>query len=317
MAIADRLTIAVCQMGPVERGVPKRDTVARLTALLEIAAARGARFCVFPEIALTTFFPRWVIDDQAELDACFEDAMPNSDVQPLFERARALGIAFALGYGERAPVGPDDDDPRHYNTMALVDEQARVTGTYRKVHVPGTIEPVAGLPVQHLEKRYFRFGDKGFPVWPLLGTRIGLAICNDRRWSETWRVLGLRGAEVVGLGFNTPVQLADYPEMNHLRGFHHLVGMQAGAYENGLWIAAAAKAGVEGGMAMLGVSAIIAPSGEVLAMTASQGDEVITHDADLALARRYKTFFDFAANRQPAAYGPITGPEPGGPGADS
>ncbi|MEQ9256319.1 MAG: nitrilase-related carbon-nitrogen hydrolase, partial [Alphaproteobacteria bacterium] len=166
MAAADRLVIAVCQMGPVERGTPKRDTVARLVSLLETAAARGARFCVFPEIALTTFFPRWVINDPAELDACFESDMPNPDVQPLFERARALGTAFALGYGERADHSQPGDDPRHYNTMALVDDQARVTGTYRKVHVPGTIEPVAGLPVQHMEKRYFRFGDKGFPVWP-------------------------------------------------------------------------------------------------------------------------------------------------------
>ena len=50
---------------------------------------------------------------------------------------------------------------------------------------------------QHLEKRYFEPGDLGFTVWRELGGIFGMAICNDRRWPETYRVMGLQGVEMV------------------------------------------------------------------------------------------------------------------------
>ena len=59
-------------------------------------------------------------------------------------------------------------------------------------------------PFQHLEKRYFEPGDLGFPVWRTFGGIIGMCICNDRRWPETYRVMGLQGVEMVVLGYNTP-----------------------------------------------------------------------------------------------------------------
>jgi N-carbamoyl-D-amino-acid hydrolase len=53
------LTLAACQTGPVQRSASRRETVGRLIHLLERAAALGAELAVFPEMALTTFFPRW------------------------------------------------------------------------------------------------------------------------------------------------------------------------------------------------------------------------------------------------------------------
>ena len=67
-------------------------------ALLREAHAAGARFVVFPELALTTFFPRWWMIDQAEIDAYFEHAMPGPETRPLFDLARDLGVGFYLGY---------------------------------------------------------------------------------------------------------------------------------------------------------------------------------------------------------------------------
>jgi hypothetical protein len=99
--------------------------------------------------------------------------------------------------------------------------------------------------------------------------------------------------------------------MNHLRTFHHLVCMQAGAYQNGTWIVAAAKAGREDGVDMMGQSCVIAPSGEVVALSSTLGDELVCHDADLDLAAVYKRFFDFPNNRRPACYRAIAA-EPGG-----
>ena len=197
--MARSLTLAVCQTGPVQRAASRAHTVARLVALLERAARAGADLAVFPELALTTFFPRWVVK-AAELDGFYEAEMPGPDTQPLYDAARRLGIGFALGFAERVVV---DGEVRSFNSMDLVGPDGERVGRYRKMHVPGSTEPEAGTTV-HLERRYFEPGDLGFPVFDYRGTRVGLALCNDRRWPETYRMLCLAGAEVVLIGYNTP-----------------------------------------------------------------------------------------------------------------
>ena len=85
------IRIAAAQMGPTQKADRRAGTLARMMALLERAASRGATLAVFPELAFTTFFPRWLIDGEA-LDAYFERAMPNPEVRPLFGPGR-LGTA--------------------------------------------------------------------------------------------------------------------------------------------------------------------------------------------------------------------------------
>jgi N-carbamoyl-D-amino-acid hydrolase len=293
------LPLAVGQLGPIGRDEGRKEVVARLIVLLQRAKERGAALVVFPEMALTTFFPRWHITDESELDGFFEHEMPNGTTRPLFEAAAGLGIGFYLGYCELIESG---NRKRRFNSSILVDRRGGIIGKYRKVHVPGSAMNDPELPFQHLEPLYFESGDLGFPVWDCFETRIGMCICNDRRWPETYRVMALQGAEVVLLGYNTPAQLPDWPEQNELRAFHHLVCMQAAAYQNGIWIAAAGKAGLEEGVEMLAHSCIIAPSGQIVALAQGRGDELIFFECDLELSQRYKRFFDFARNRKPEDY---------------
>ena len=168
--------------------------------------------------------------------------------------------------------------------------------------------------MQHLEKRYFEVGDLGFPVMrvPLGGMPVnaGLLICNDRRWPEAWRVLGLQSVELVMLGYNTPSLNQDARgfEAPHLRVFHSHLTIQAGAYQNATYAVATAKAGVEDGCELFGHSIIVNPQGEILAQATSWGDELITADCDLdrcTLGRT--TIFAFDRHRRPEAYGRITG----------
>ncbi|RVA85262.1 N-carbamoyl-D-amino-acid hydrolase, partial [Mesorhizobium sp. M7A.F.Ca.CA.004.01.1.1] len=186
------LTIAVAQTGPIQRSATRSETVDRLIHLLEQAASAGAEIAVFPEMALTTFFPRWRIDDQAEIDAFFERAMPGPETRCLYDAAARLKIGFALGYCE---IAREDGRTRCFNTMDLVGPDGRFIGRYRKMHVPGSSEPEEGITT-HLERRYFEPGNLGFPVFDYRGVRVGMAICNDRRWPETYRMLCLNGAEV-------------------------------------------------------------------------------------------------------------------------
>ncbi|MDQ0474365.1 nitrilase-related carbon-nitrogen hydrolase [Labrys wisconsinensis] len=295
------LTLAVCQTGPVQRSATRAETVGRLVHLLERAAAAGAELAVFPEMALTTFFPRWTLDE-SEIEGFYEERVPGPQTQPLFDAARRLRLGFALGYSE---IADEDGRKRRFNTMDLVDADGSLVGRYRKIHLPGSEASEAGTTV-HLERRYFEPGNLGFPVFAYRGARIGLALCNDRRWPETYRMLCLNGAEVVLIGYNTPAVLAEAPTLDHLRMFHNHLPMQAGAYQNTVWVAAAAKAGVEEGQALIGGSCIIAPTGEIAALAVSVDDEVIVHRADLGLidtCRRVN--FDFARYRRPSEYGLI------------
>jgi predicted amidohydrolase len=297
------LTLAACQTGPIQRSASRAETVSRLVHLLEHAAAAGAELAVFPEMALTTFFPRWALEDQCEIDEFYEAQMPGPGTQPLFDAARRLKVGFALGFAELAE---DRGRQRRFNSMVLVGDDGVPIGRYRKMHIPGSEDAQAGFTT-HLERRYFEPGNLGFPVLNYRGARIGLSLCNDRRWPETYRMLCLGGAQIALIGYNTPVVLDEAPTLAHLRMFHNHLPMQAGAYQNTLWIAAAAKAGLEDGQSLIGGSCIIAPTGEIAALARSVEDEVVVHRADLDLIRVcQRVNFDFARYRRPEEYGLIT-----------
>lgn len=301
-----RLTIAAAQLGPIQYDEPRSSAVARLVALLHRSADQGAEFIVFPELAFTTFFPRWWVEDAAELeDRFFETELPSPETQPLFDAAVERGVGFTIGYAE---LTVDEAGRRRpFNTSVLVAPDGTIVGKYRKIHLPGHADHKPDAPFQHLEKRYFEVGDLGFPVYCYDETRIGMLICNDRRWPEAFRVLGLQGAEIVALGFNTPSENLHYPEPPHQRVHQHLIMAQAMANMNAIWLIQTAKAGVEDGFRMFGQSVIVAPTGEIVARTATEDDEVIVHDVDLDLAADLRrTMFNLAAHRRPEHYQLIT-----------
>lgn len=288
-------------MGPIQRDHDRAEVVERLLVLLRRGVDANCDLVVFPELALTTFFPRWWSADIAEFDHFFETEMPGPKTQPLFDEAARLGVGFHLGYAELTPDG------HRYNTAILVERDGRVVGHYRKVHLPGHEDHEPWRAFQHLERYYFEPGDS-FKVFAGFGGVMGMAICNDRRWSETYRVLGLQGCELALIGYNTPVHYPPDPSQDALAGFHNHLVMQAGAYQNGMWVVGVAKAGDEEGCQLLGESSIIAPSGEIRATCVTDGDELVVAEADLDLCANYKdTLFDFARYRRPEVYEPITG----------
>jgi predicted amidohydrolase len=297
------VTVAAAQLGPIQKAETREQVVVRMLALMDEAKAKGADLIVYPELALTTFFPRWYHEDRAEADAWFEAAMPNPAVQPLFDRARAHGMGMSFGYAELTPEG------QHFNSSILVDKSGAIVGKYRKIHLPGHVEYDPTRAHQHLEKRYFEPGDLGFPVWRTMGGLMGMCICNDRRWPETYRVMGLQGVEMIVLGFNTPsVNGHKAKEGMAQRLFHHRLSVQAGAYQNSTWVVAVAKAGSEDGHHLMGGTLIVNPDGEIVAELEGEADGIIVHPCDLDDTRFGKeTIFDFKMHRRVEHYGPITG----------
>jgi Asp/Glu/hydantoin racemase len=176
--------------------------------------------------------------------------------------------------------------------------------------------------VNQLEKRYFKPGDLGFEAFRVpdlaQGTEpiMGMMICNDRRWAEAWRVLGLQGVEVVLCGYNTAGfaphlwgadTKQDPAKAEETALFHHKLVMQANSYMNATFSVCAARAGMDDGkFSLIGGSCIIGPEGDILAEAKSKDDEVVFAECDLEACKQGKTrTFDFDRHRRTEHYGRI------------
>jgi predicted amidohydrolase len=295
------ITIGAAQLGPIQKDHTRQQVVARLIDLLRKAHSAGCDVVVFPELALTTFFPRWFVDNISETDHYYETEMPSPITAPLFEEAKKLGIGFCLGYAELTSKG------ERFNTQILVEKDGSVVAKYRKVHIPGHEENEPDRAFQHAERYYFTPSNEGFGVWKAFGARVGMMICNDRRWPESYRVMGLQGVELILCGYNTPIHYIPDPSQDILQGFHNALVMQSGAYQNGTWVVGVAKAGVEEGVDSLGQSMIVAPSGQIVAQALTTDDELLVARCDMDWCHKYtKTLFDFDRYRRPEVYTRIT-----------
>ena len=143
------IVVGGAQMGPIQKSETRFSVVERMLELISLAKGESCDLVVFPELCLTTFFPRWYTENQAEVDSWFEEQMPNDATRPLFVAAQKAKIAISFGYAELTPEG------RRFNTSILTDREGNIIGKYRKVHLPGHTEYDNNRAFQHLEKRYF------------------------------------------------------------------------------------------------------------------------------------------------------------------
>jgi len=256
--------------------------------LLEQAITEQVELIAYPEMALTTYFPKRIREDY---DQFFEDEVPPKALEPLLRRAREKGVAVHVGFCEKA-------NGHYFNTALLTDEAGTLVGTYRKIHLPGRPSPDGFAQVY--EVRYFETGDTGYRVFSTRKARVGIAICQDRRYPESYRCLGLQGADIVLIGYNTPLSPLALDQ-------NELV-LRAGAYENSMFVVGIAKAGVEDGLELIGGSCIVGPLGQVLAKAATTGDELIAARIDLDWMTPARKRWDFFSRRHPQYYGQITEP---------
>jgi predicted amidohydrolase len=285
IAMTRPTTVAAAQLGPYAES--KEAVVKRMTALMEAAAGAGVEILTYPELALSPYFAKDLVEDWEQW---FEAAMPSPLTAPLFEVAKAAGITFILPYAEK-------ENGHYYNSLAVVLPSGEIAGKYRKMHIPGFAEPQPGRQVG-LEKRYFADGDLGFPVYQAPGAKIGTLICYDRRFPEAYRSYQLGGAEVVFVAYNTGStgRPLDFMTMQS-----ELV-MRANAYQHGLWVVASGKAGIEDSVPYIGGSCIISPDGEIFAKAKTVGDELVTATIDLDLAAEREQTMRMCANRRPEMY---------------
>ncbi len=264
MTQSSRTVIACVQMEPIVGS--KQANVDKSVRLIEEAAGRGATLVVLPELANSGY----VFETREE---AFEASEPVPG-GPTCERWAAVAATHRLhvvaGICER-------DGHRLYNSAVVIGPQGYV-GTFRKVHLWGN------------ENLFFEPGNLGFPVFATPIGRIGVGICYDGWFPETYRLCALQGADIVCV----PTNWVPIPGQDKGREAMANILCMAAAHSNSIFIAAADRVGVERGQPFEGQSVIVSYTGWPVAGPASRDkEEIILAEVDLGEARRMRNWNAF------------------------
>jgi len=260
------------------------ENIAAVSALVEEAAGKGAQIVLPPELFSGPYFCR------EEDEALFALARPLSEhpsVAAMQTLAKKLKVAIPTSFFER-------DGHHYYNTLAMIDADGEILGTYRKSHIPDG--------PGYEEKYYFRPGNDGFKVWDVFGTRIGVGICWDQWYPETARVMALMGAEV--LFYPTAIGSEPYdPDLDTSRMWRR--AMVGHAVSNCMPVVAANRIGTEGGQRFYGHSFIADEWGDLVTELGAEEAGLLVTGLDLTAAARHRAGMGFFRDRRPQLYGRI------------
>lgn len=260
------------------------ENIAAVSALVEQAAATGAKVILPPELFSGPYFCR------EEDEALFALARPTAEhpsVRAMQALAAKLKVAIPTSFFER-------EGPHYYNSMAMIGPDGAIIGTYRKSHIPDG--------PGYEEKYYFRPGNDGFKVWDLFGHKLGVGICWDQWYPECARVMALMGAEL--LLFPTAIGSEPYDtELDTSRMWRR--AMVGHAVSNCMPVLAANRIGTEGDQRFYGHSFICDEWGDLVADYGAEQTGVLTATLDLARAAKHRAGMGFFRDRRPQLYGRI------------
>ncbi|MBC2668439.1 N-carbamoylputrescine amidase [Novosphingobium piscinae] len=274
------LTVAALQL-PLSSS-DEATNIAAVSALIEQAAAEGAQVVLPPELFSGPYFCR---EEDEGLFALARPTAEHPSVRAMQALAARLRVAIPTSFFER-------DGHHYYNTLAMIDADGTILGTYRKSHIPDG--------PGYEEKFYFRPGNDGFKVWDVFGTRIGVGICWDQWFPECARVMALHGAEV--LFYPTAIGSEPYDEgLDTSRMWRR--AMQGHAVSNCMPVVAANRIGTEGDQRFYGHSFIADEWGDLVAAFGAGESGVLVARLDLARAARHRAGMGFFRDRRPELYG--------------
>jgi len=253
-----------CALGDVDANLQKiRDFSAR-------AKEQGAELIVFPE-ASDTGYSMAVIRNHAT--AWSEGAVPT-----LREMAKEFSLTIVSGLSERA-------DEIIYNSQIFIDPRGEIVASYRKTHL--------FVLAPNDESTCYTPGDKFVSV-AANGFRFGLSICYDLRFPEVSRALALEhDANVLLISSAWPL-----PRVEHLRAL-----AIARAIENQSYLVLANRTGIDAGVTCCGMSAIVDPSGVVLASASGDREELLVADISSDVIAAVRNRIPVFAHRRTDLYG--------------
>ncbi len=211
----------------------------------------GTDIACFPELFTTGYNLNLIGDKFYEL----AETIPGCTTDLLAEKAKKKKLAILGNIVEKER----GSGSRLYDTAFAIDREGKLAGKYRKYYL---------YPTEH---RFFRPG-KEISVVDLGLAKAGMAICFDHAFPELFRVLGLKGAQLVFVPSAVPL------------GYEYLLNLRtrARAQDNQFFVLAANRVGQEGKIRYCGSSKIVAPKGDVLAEASRQKEQIIYGTLDLS-----------------------------------
>lgn len=283
-----KLIVAAAQTGSVDMD-RRREIIDAGLAMLDEAAKQGVGLLTFSELFLAPFFPNRLEEQFDRYFLRLDDAI----VREYIARAAKGNVAMILPVAEKAHEG-------YFNAALVVSAKGEILGCYRKTHIPAYFPTEGPGGTGSFEKLYFTPGAT-LDTYEVAGARIGIQICNDRLYPEASKVLALKGAEMIVM----PICYSTYADPGHRASIWE-VPLRARAYENGVWVLAANRVGVEGPRHHLGRSMIVDPRGTILAEAGTKEPELLVREIDLDEVERARKKFPWWRDRRPDLYGKLT-----------
>lgn len=248
----------------------------RGAAAVRRAAEHGAQIVALPELFTTEYFPATANDRFFE----YAETIPGLTTDTMADLARELGIHII------APIFEYDPRSRLYYNAAPLVGPSGVVGLYRKRHIPST--PYG------LEKQYFTPGNLGYPVFETPHGRIGILICYDRHFPESFRHLAYHGAEIV---FTCVNSMTDFSKRNWS------MEVRTNAMCNGVFIVQTNPVGQEGTARLFGRTMIVDPRGEVVGELGDSDEGTLSAELNLDAIGRARMQYNVIRDMDPADLG--------------
>lgn len=288
MNASSRTRVAAIQMACGDS--PEENLEKAATRIVE-AADQGARVICLPELFRSPYFCQ--TEDAEVFDRA--EPIPGPTTETLGAVARDKNVIVLASIFERRAAGV------YHNSLAILDEQGRLAGLYRKMHIPD--DP------GYYEKFYFTPGDLGFKTFKTSAGKIGTLVCWDQWYPEAARLTALQGAHVLfyptAIGWH-PSEKEQYGESQ--RDAWRTV-QRSHAIANGIYVVAVNRIGLEKpapdapGIEFWGSSFIADPQGVVLAEASADKEEIIMADIDPAHIEEVRRNWPFFRDRRIDAYG--------------
>lgn len=277
-----KVKVAATQMSCSWNG---EEVLDKAEKLVRKAAAEGANIILLQELFETPYFC------QKQKFEYFDLAKPlseNAAVKRFTEVAKELQVVLPISFYEKA-------GNTAFNTIAIIDADGTILGTYRKTHIPD------GLP--YAEKFYFTPRDTGFKVWKTKYADIGVGICWDQWFPEAARSMALLGAELLFY----PTAIGSEPTLNIDSKPHWQHAMQGHAAANIMPVIASNRIGTEtddeSSMTFYGSSFIADQTGTIVEEADRETESVLVHEFDLDAIAQMRREWGVFRDRRPEMYG--------------
>ncbi|HHE32144.1 MAG TPA: carbon-nitrogen hydrolase [Chlorobaculum parvum] len=282
----DQVRVALVQMSCVEN---PQENLAKAQERIREAAAGGANIVCLQELFTTLYFCQTEEYEPFE----YAEPIPGPSTAVLQELAAELGVVIVASLFEIRARGV------HHNTAAVIDADGSYLGKYRKMHIPD--DP------GFYEKFYFVPGDLGYRIFKTRFGNIGVLICWDQWYPEAARLTALHGADIIF--YPTAIGWATSETSQEVRASQQQAWktVQLGhAVANGVYVAAANRAGTEGELEFWGNSFVSDPFGQVVAEAAHSNEETLYADCDFSKIGFYRSHWPFMRDRRIDSYDEIS-----------